>query len=96
MKILVLGGAGYIGSHTVYRLIEQGHSVVVFDNLETGHIEAVHPDAKFYKGDLRNREDIDKLNEQHQQEMKEVTTALNNNTLALQKLSDVIGNGGSE
>lgn len=40
----------------------------------------------------RNREDIDKLNEQHQQEMKEVTTALNNNTLALQKLSDVIGN----
>ena len=42
----------------------------------------------------RNREDIDKLNEQHQNEMKEVTTALNNNTLALQKLSDVIGNGG--
>lgn len=40
----------------------------------------------------RNREDIDKLNEQHKQEMKEVTTALNNNTLALQKLSDVIGN----
>lgn len=42
----------------------------------------------------RNREDIDKLNTQHQQEIKEVTTALNNNTLALQKLSDVIGNGG--
>lgn len=41
----------------------------------------------------RNREDIDKLNIQHQQEMKEVTTALNNNTIALQKLSDVIGNG---
>ena len=59
MKILVLGGAGYIGSHTVYRLIEQGHSVVVFDNLETGHIEAVHPDAKFYKGVLDNEKDID-------------------------------------
>ena len=44
----------------------------------------------------RNREDIDKLNEQHQQEMKEVTTALNNYTLALQKLSVVIGEGGSE
>lgn len=41
----------------------------------------------------RNREEIDKLNTQHQQEMKEVTTALNNNTLALQKLSDVIENG---
>lgn len=43
----------------------------------------------------RNREDIEKLNTQHQQEMKEVTTALNNNTLALQKLSDVIGKGDS-
>lgn len=43
----------------------------------------------------RNREDIEKLNAQHQQEMKEVTTALNNNTLALQKLSDVIGKGDS-
>lgn len=41
----------------------------------------------------RNREEIDKLNTQHQQEMKEVTAALNNNTLALQKLTDVMGNG---
>ena len=44
----------------------------------------------------RNREDIEKLNTQHQQEMKEVTTALNNNTIALQKLSDVIGKGDSK
>lgn len=43
----------------------------------------------------RNREDVYKLNEQHKQEMKEVTTALNNNTMALQKLSDVIGKGDS-
>lgn len=43
----------------------------------------------------RNREDIEKLNTQHQQEMKEVTAALNNNTLALQKLSDVISKGGN-
>lgn len=61
MKILVLGGAGYIGSHTVYKLIESGNEVVVFDNLETGHIEAVHPKAKFYKGDLRNRSEIDSV-----------------------------------
>ena len=53
MKILVLGGAGYIGSHTVYELIDAGEEVVIIDNLETGHIEAVHPKAKFYKGDLR-------------------------------------------
>ena len=61
MKILVLGGAGYIGSHTVYRLIEQGHHAVVLDNLETGYEKAVHKDAKFYKGDLRNKADIDNV-----------------------------------
>ncbi|MDD6645970.1 MAG: UDP-glucose 4-epimerase GalE [Oscillospiraceae bacterium] len=61
MKILVLGGAGYIGSHTVYRLIEQGYKVVVFDNFETGYYEAIHPDAEVYEGDLRNRADIDNV-----------------------------------
>ena len=55
MTILVLGGAGYIGSHTVYALIEKGVDVVVIDNLETGHIEAVHEKARFYKGDIRDR-----------------------------------------
>lgn len=55
MSILVLGGAGYIGSHTVDRLIETGHEVVVIDNLITGHLKAVHPKAKFYQGDIRDR-----------------------------------------
>lgn len=64
MKILVLGGAGYIGSHTVYALEEAGHDVVIIDNLETGHIVAVHPDAKFYEGDLRNRSFIDAVLDQ--------------------------------
>ena len=50
MSVLVLGGAGYIGSHAVYQLIDQGENVVVIDNLETGHREAVHPDAHFMKG----------------------------------------------
>ena len=59
MAILVLGGAGYIGSHTVYELIDAGRDVVIADNLETGHIEAVHPKAKFYQGDIRNREFVD-------------------------------------
>ena len=45
--ILVLGGAGYIGSHTVYELIDGGYDVAVADNLETGFIEAVHPKASF-------------------------------------------------
>ena len=61
MKVMVLGGAGYIGSHTVYQLIEEGNEVVVFDNLETGHIEAVHPETRFYQGDLRYRSDIDQV-----------------------------------
>lgn len=60
MNILVLGGAGYIGSHTVYALIEAGHSVVIADNLLTGFKQAVHPEAKFYQGDIRN---IDFLND---------------------------------
>lgn len=64
MKILVLGGAGYIGSHTVYALEEAGHEVVIIDNLETGHIEAVHPDAKFYQGDLRDRAFVDSVLDQ--------------------------------
>ncbi|MEN8698081.1 UDP-glucose 4-epimerase GalE [Bacillus infantis] len=56
MSILVLGGAGYIGSHAVYQLIDQNYEAVVVDSLETGHREAVHPDAKFYQGDIRDKE----------------------------------------
>ena len=54
MSVLVLGGAGYIGSHAVYQLIEEGKDVVVIDNLQTGHRQAVHPKAIFYEGDIRN------------------------------------------
>lgn len=54
MSILVAGGAGYIGSHAVYQLIDSGKKVVVVDNLETGHREAVHPDATFYEGDIKD------------------------------------------
>ena len=61
MAILVLGGAGYIGSHTAYELIDNGVDVVIADNLETGHIEAVHPKARFYQGDIRDRAFCDML-----------------------------------
>lgn len=61
MAILVLGGAGYIGSHTVYELIDAGKEVVVADNLATGYIEAVHPKAKFYQGDIRERAFCDSI-----------------------------------
>ena len=48
-SILVLGGAGYIGSHTVYELIEAGENVVVVDNLETGFRKAVHRMRNFIR-----------------------------------------------
>ncbi|MBB5180037.1 UDP-glucose 4-epimerase [Planomicrobium koreense] len=54
MSVLVLGGAGYIGSHAVYQLIGEGNSVVIVDNLETGNLGAIHPEAVFYEGDIRN------------------------------------------
>lgn len=59
--ILVCGGAGYIGSHMVYRLIEDGEDVCVVDNLSTGFEKAVHKKAKFYKGDIRNDELMDQI-----------------------------------
>lgn len=61
MAVLVTGGAGYIGSHCVYGLIEKGEEVVIVDNLQTGHEDAVHPKARFYKGDIRDRVFLDKV-----------------------------------
>lgn len=61
MSILVLGGAGYIGSHTVYELIDAGRDVVIVDNLQTGFKEAVHPKARFYQVDIRDRKALDEV-----------------------------------
>ena len=61
MSILVAGGAGYIGSHMVKDLIENGEDVVVADNLSTGHRDAINPKAKFYEGDIRDRQFLDKI-----------------------------------
>ena len=61
MAILVLGGAGYIGSHTVYELIDAGRDVVVADHLLTGFRAAVHPKARFYQVDIRSRGEVDAL-----------------------------------
>lgn len=56
MKILVVGGAGYIGSHAVKQLIENGDEVIVIDNLETGHRKSISEDVPFYQVDIRNKE----------------------------------------
>ncbi|GAA0381855.1 UDP-glucose 4-epimerase GalE [Paenibacillus motobuensis] len=60
MAILVTGGAGYIGSHTVAELLEQGKEVVVIDNLQTGHKDALLG-GKLYEGDLRDKELLKRL-----------------------------------
>ncbi|MFN3966887.1 MAG: NAD-dependent epimerase/dehydratase family protein [Endomicrobiia bacterium] len=52
LKILVTGGAGFIGSHIVDKYISEGHSVVVVDNLSTGKKENINPEAKFYTVDI--------------------------------------------
>jgi len=57
-KILVIGGAGYIGSHTVYDLIEKGYEVVVMDNLSTGYAEFVPSNVKLYVGDITKKDDL--------------------------------------
>ncbi|MCL2372246.1 MAG: UDP-glucose 4-epimerase GalE [Defluviitaleaceae bacterium] len=54
MSVLVIGGAGYVGSHMVAALAEKGVNTVVLDNLEKGHREAVWPGAKLYVGDMRD------------------------------------------
>jgi UDP-glucose 4-epimerase len=64
MNILVVGGAGYIGSHMVKMLLEQGHDVVALDNLSRGHRDAVLG-GQFVEGDLADRPVLDKLFDSH-------------------------------
>ena len=58
MKVLVTGGAGYIGSVTTEKMLDAGHEIVVFDNLERGHKEALDERARFIEGDLRDKDSI--------------------------------------
>ena len=61
MTVLVLGGAGYIGSHTVKALCDEGTDVVVVDNLVTGYEKAVDKRARFYKGDISDKEFLNNM-----------------------------------
>src|SRR5208337_3779390 len=65
MKVLVTGGAGYIGSVVVEQLVEMGEEVVVVDNLSQGHRQAVHPEAEFVEGDLSSRLTLNLLFEEY-------------------------------
>ena len=65
MKLLVVGGAGYIGSHTVRQLRRAGHEVVVFDNLSSGHAEALPPEVTLVRGDLLEQSSLRAALEAH-------------------------------
>jgi UDP-glucose 4-epimerase len=69
MKILVTGGAGYVGSVTAATLVREGHAVVVFDNLSQGHAKAVPEGATFVRGDLTRLDEVRKAFEAHRPEV---------------------------
>ena len=110
MAILVLGGAGYIGSHMVDRLVETGQEkVVVVDNLVTGHRAAVHPDAVFYEGDLADQNFMRKVFKENPdvdavihfaayslvaESMEKPLKYFNNNTSGMVKLLEVMNECG--
>lgn len=66
MRVLVTGGAGYIGSVIVEELLAAGHSVVVYDSLVKGHLDAVHPEATFVHAQIAERDHLCKTLEAHQ------------------------------
>src|SRR5216684_83705 len=65
MRILITGGAGYIGSVVTEELLNEGHQVVVYDNLSCGHRDAVSPPAQFVKGDLLNGDMLGHVLKEH-------------------------------
>lgn len=82
MKVMVTGGAGFVGSHIVDRLIALGHDVIVLDNLSTGKKDFIHPAASFYQVDIRDRQLVEIVKAEqpetviHQAAQSEVPTSV--------------------
>ena len=69
MKILVTGGAGFIGSHITELLIENKHDIIIIDNLSTGQKQNINERARFYKEDLSNHDKIKEIIEKEKPEI---------------------------
>lgn len=74
MKVLVTGGAGFIGSHVVDGCLRAGHEVVVIDNLQAGKAENINPSARFYRTDIRANKGLIPLDEAFKAERPEVVS----------------------
>ena len=85
MRILVTGGAGFIGSHVVDAYIEAGHDVAVVDNLVTGKREQVNPQARFYEVDIRDWDALRAVFEQERPEVISHQAALANVRESMEK-----------
>ena len=83
-KILITGGAGFIASHVVDALIEQGHEVVVLDDLSQGNVSNINPKAKFFQTDIR----APMLNEIFSEERPEIVNHHAARTSVKHSLSD--------
>ena len=65
MKVLITGGAGYIGSHMALALLDEGNDVVILDNLTTGSKQIIPPKANFIKGDISDLNLVQKILNEH-------------------------------
>ena len=61
MRVLIFGGAGYIGAHVVLEILDAGHEVIIFDNFSTGEISNVDNRATIFKGDILSKKDLKKV-----------------------------------
>ena len=66
MKVLITGGAGYIGSHISKKLVQEGIKVVIIDNLANGHQKAIPSSAEFFLGDINSGKDLEQIFKKHQ------------------------------
>jgi len=87
MKVLVTGAAGFIASHIVDRLIEEGHEVIIVDNLYSGFRKNLNPKAKFYQVDICDEEKIKKIFDKERPKLVNHHAAHNN---ALKSIEDPV------